>query len=120
LIGAVESYVERNNLSRVDYFFEAGGPGQATIVRVASEEGLTVSLVQKNEPVTDIADAIAYEYCHLVSDERASHNRPHALLDKFTVGTNCVFADIKKGALIELLQTSRNWRKKKRKYEGGE
>src|SRR5262245_11707586 len=37
LIGAIEAYAQVNSISRVDYFFEAGGPGQATIDRIAAE-----------------------------------------------------------------------------------
>jgi hypothetical protein len=116
LIGAMESYAQRNRISRVDYFFEAGGPAQATIDRVAAEAGLTVSHVQKHtEPVTDIADAIAYEYCHLVSDERGNRQRPRNPLDKLIEGTQYKFVDIQKGALYELLEASGHWRKSKTK-----
>src|SRR5215813_6610542 len=112
-MGAIENYAERNNLSRVDYFFEAGGLGQPTIDRVAAEAGLTVSHVQKyTEPVTDLADAIAYEYCHLVVDGRADRKRSRIPLDKVIEGTDYQFRDITKGALIELLQVSRDWRKR--------
>jgi hypothetical protein len=116
LMGAMEAYVEGKGSSRIDYFFEAGGPGLPTIDRIAAEHGLTVTHVPKlTEPATDVADAIAYEYCHLVSERLAHRERSHVPLDKLIEGTDYKFVDIQKGALVELLNVSGQWRKTKKR-----
>jgi hypothetical protein len=110
--GFIEALAEKQGIAEVYYFMEQG-PGVPHVSKVLLNYGRKVTAVTKlNEPLTDVADAVSYEYWHLRDDEQHGVSRKRTPLDLLIADTEYKFIEIKKGALVNLQKSARIWGKR--------